>query len=77
MGQDVRAPATGERKMAQDAEDELQDAAQDRQDAVSERFPKAKMKTNRVKVRRGSVPGGMRGPALDYVYGGVCRIWQN
>ena len=48
MGQDVRGPATGERKMAQDAEDELQDAAQDRQAADWERLPRAKINTNRV-----------------------------
>ena len=67
MGQDVRGPATGERKMAQDAEDELQDAAQDRQDAVSERLPRAKMKINPVQGRQGAWPGEMRGPALDFV----------
>ena len=62
------------RKMAQDTEDELQGAAQDRQDAISEGCPERLIKKNPVQVSQGSVqgpwrvrPGGMRGPALDYV----------
>ena len=64
----------GKQKMAHDTEDELQDAAQDRQDAISEGCIEEFAKTNPVEVRGGSVegplrvrPGGMRGPALDFV----------
>ena len=52
-GQNVRAPARGERKTVEDAEDELEDAALDRQDAVSERLPREKLKKSAARAMEG------------------------
>ena len=67
MGQDGRRSDGDGRKMDQNMEDELQDAAQDRQDAISEGCPERLIKKNPVQGPWRVRPGGMRGPALDFV----------